>query len=141
MTRLMRPPRSPSLPSAALVDPPSNDGPILARTTGLEPVLPRRQRGVLPFDYVPVSVFPGEWSARGDSNPDRHDLSVPRLPVAPRAEYELVPPGGLEPPLHGLEPGVLHWHHGEELERMIGFEPTLQGLEGPRAAVTPHSHC
>ena len=30
--------------------------------------------------------MPG-WSARGDSNPDLHGLNVPRLPVAPRAEY------------------------------------------------------
>ena len=31
-------------------------------------------------------MSPSEWSARGDSNPDLHGLSVPRLPIAPRAE-------------------------------------------------------
>ena len=45
-------------------------------------------------------MSPSGWSARGDSNPDLHGLNVPRLPIAPRAE--MVPPGGLEPPPHGL---------------------------------------
>jgi hypothetical protein len=76
----------------------------------------------------PSTMSPSGWSARGDSNPDLHGLNVPRLPIAPRAEgggdhgrirtatgqaldllplpgwatWPLVPPGGLEPPLHGL---------------------------------------
>ena len=73
-------------------------------------------------------MSPSGWSARGDSNPDLHGLNVPRLPIAPRADddgdhgrtrtatgqaldllplpdwatWPVVPPGGLEPPLHGL---------------------------------------
>ena len=54
-----------------------------------------------------------DWSARGDSNPDLHGLNVPRLPIAPRAD--------------------------DNVERMAGFEPAPQGLEGPQATVTPHS--
>jgi hypothetical protein len=71
-------------------------------------------------------MSPSEWSARGDSNPDLHGLSVPRLPIAPRADgdhgrtrtatgqaldllplpdwatWPLVPLGGLEPRPRGL---------------------------------------
>jgi hypothetical protein len=41
--------------------------------------------------------------------------------------------------LSGQEPGMLRSHYRGEMERMTGFEPVLQGLEGPRATVTPHS--
>jgi hypothetical protein len=135
-------------------------------------------------------MSPPGWSARGDSNPDPHGLNVPRLPIAPPADdggdhgrirtatgqaldllplpgwatWPLVPPGGLEPPLHGLrarraaftlrrelelipgiEPGRRPYQgrrlplHQTSLERMAGFEPAPQGLEGPQATVTPHS--
>ena len=106
-----------------------------------------------------------KWSARGDSNPDLHGLNVPRLPIAPRAEDgdpgrirtatwtgsrpaasarvglqgQLVPPGGLEPPLHGLRARSAALTLRREMERMIGLEPIPQGLEGLQAAVTPHS--
>ncbi len=155
MPRLMRPPRSPSLPSAArtcLVDPegiepsspgcrpgilPLNDEPILARTTGVEPVLPRRQRGVLPFDYVPLRMVP-RWSARGDSNPDLHGLNVPRLPIAPRAEL-VGPSGWTRTTTTRVKSPACCVDTTEGLERMTGFEPVPQGLEGPWATVTPHS--
>jgi hypothetical protein len=78
---------------------------------------------------------------------------------------ELVPPGGLEPPPHGLrarcaaftlrrevgaDPGdrtrtsaipgpQAAVTSDQRLERMAGLEPAPQGLEGPRATVTPHS--
>jgi hypothetical protein len=77
----------------------------------------------------------------------------------------LVPPGGLEPPPHGLrtrraaftlqrgigaDPGdrtrtsaipgpQAAVTSDQRLERMAGLEPAPQGLEGPRAPVTPHS--
>ena len=82
-----------------------------------------------------------------------------------RATWPLVPPGGLEPPPHGLrtrraaftlrrgvelipgiEPGRRPYQgrrlplHQISLERMAGFEPAPQGLEGPQATATPHSH-
>ena len=84
----------------------------------------------------------GEWSARGDSNPDLHGLGVPRLPIAPRADDELVPSDGLEPPPHGLRTRRAAFTLRRELgrlERMAGLEPAPQGLEGPQATVTPHS--
>ncbi len=104
------------------------------------------------------------WSARGDSNPDLHGLNVPRLPIAPRAAMvttggfeppldrlstcclcriglhgQLVPLGGLEPPPHGLRARHAALTLQRGVERMTGFEPVPQGLEGPRATVTPHS--
>jgi hypothetical protein len=126
--------------------------------------------------YASSATLGRRWSARGDSNPDLHGLNVPRLPIAPRADgdhgwirttteqaldllplpswatWPLVPPGGLEPPLHGLrgrraaltlrrvgadpEAAVTS---DQRLERMAGLEPAPQGLEGPQATVTPHS--
>jgi hypothetical protein len=38
-------------------------------------------------------MSPSGWSARGDSNPDLHGLSVPRLPIAPRADDVIGPSG------------------------------------------------
>jgi hypothetical protein len=46
-------------------------------------------RGRLATARWPASAplaMPSNWSARGDSNPDLHGLSVPRLPIAPRAD-------------------------------------------------------
>ena len=88
-----------------------------------------------------------EWSARGDSNPDLHGLNVPRLPVAPRAHdggdhgqirtatgqaldllplpdwatWPLVPPGGLEPPLHGLRARRVASHYEGGVELIPGI--------------------
>ena len=97
---------------------------------------------------------------------------MPRLPIAPRADdggdhgrirtatgqaldllplpdwatWPVVPPGGLEPPLHGLRARraalTLRGSGADpriSVERMAGFEPAPQGLEGPQATVTPHS--
>ena len=112
MQRLMRPPRSPSLPSAAtnvLRHTPSWRGqreshPLFradnaasccstmspsgwTRAVGFEPTgTPAgRTKPVLSRPRIP---FPPRWvvSARRDSNPNLHGLSVPRLPVAPRAD-------------------------------------------------------
>ena len=44
---------------------------------------PAPEAGGLPITLRPDR--PRVWSARGDSNPDLHGLSVPRLPIAPRA--------------------------------------------------------
>jgi hypothetical protein len=81
------------------------------------------------------------------------------------ATWPRVPPGGLEPPPHGLrarraaftprreilelipgiEPGRRPYQgrrlplHQTSVERMAGLEPAPQGLEGPQATVTPHS--
>ena len=64
-------------------------------------------------------------------------LCPPQHDARPHAV--LVPPGGLEPPPTGQEPGVLRLTLRRELERAAGFEPAPQGLEGPQATVTPHS--
>jgi hypothetical protein len=92
---------------------------------------------------------------------------VPRLPIAPRADdgdhgrirtatgqaldllplpgwatWPLVPPGGLEPPPHGLRTRRAAFTLRRDvglMERMAGLEPAPQGLEGPQATVTPHS--
>jgi hypothetical protein len=98
----------------------------------------------------------------GFEPPRRQALDLPPLPGL--GYMVMVPPGGLEPPLHGLRArrAALTLRRGMELmlgieprrrpyqsrmlplhhisvERMIGFEPIPQGLEGPQAAVTPHS--
>ena len=95
-SRLMRPPRSPSLPSAPKWRGQRDSNPYCGADNAVS---------------CPSTMSPSRWSARGDSNPDLHGLNVLRLPIAPRAI----------------------------LERMAGFEPAPQGLEGPQAAVTPHS--
>ena len=86
------------------------------------------------------------------------------LPLPDWATWPLVPLGGLEPPPRGLRarhapltlqrgleliPGIEPGHrpyqgrrlplHQISVERMAGFEPAPQGLEGPQATVTPHS--
>jgi hypothetical protein len=45
---------------------------------------------------------------------------------------------GIEPRRRPYQSPMLPLHH-ISVERMIGFEPIPQGLEGPQAAVTPHS--
>src|SRR5258706_8130566 len=87
-----------------------------------------------------ISATLGRWSARGDSNPDLHGLNVPRLPIAPRADDVLVPPGGLEPPPHGLRTrrAAFTLRRGiGRMERMAGLEPPPQGLGGPQAPFPP----
>ncbi len=102
------------------------------------------------------------WSARGDSNPDLHGLNVPRLPVAPRADdggdhgrtrtatgqaldllplpdwatWPLVPPGGLEPPPHGLRArrAAFTLRRGGELTP--GIEPGRRPYQGRRLPLT-----
>ena len=63
------------------------------------------------------------------------------LPLPGWATWPLVPPGGLEPPPHGLRARRAAFTLRRELrlERMAGLEPAPQGLEGPQATVTPHS--
>lgn len=109
---------------------------------GIEPALRglwglQGRRPFPPHDYVPLRMVQRwVWSARGDSNPDLHGLNVPRLPIAPRADGgHVVPPGGLEPPPHGLRArrAALTLQRESALERMAGFEPAPQGLEGPQA--------
>ena len=95
----------------------------------------------LPLGYIGVV-------RREGFEPSLSALSTPFL-CRWNTAAKLVPPGGLEPPPHGLRarhaaltlqrgveliPGV-----GSALERMTGFEPVPQGLEGPWATVTPHS--
>jgi hypothetical protein len=64
--------------------------PILAGRTGFEPVaLFADNEAATPAVSRPLTMVPAitpAWSARGDSNPDLHGLSVPRLPIAPRAD-------------------------------------------------------
>ena len=78
MVELMRLPRSPSLPSAAVRQQSSPSW--------------RGQRDSNPYSRAdnaassPSTMSPSEWSARGESNPDLHGLNVPRLPIAPRAD-------------------------------------------------------
>ena len=50
---------------------------------------------------------------------------------------ELIP--GIEPRRRPYQGRRLPLHQ-ISLERMAGFEPAPQGLEGPQATVTPHSH-
>ena len=52
---------------------------------------------------------------------------------------DLIPLGGLEPPPHGLRARHAPLTLQRGVERMTGFEPVPQGLEGPWATVTPHS--
>ena len=63
------------------------------------------------------------------------------LPLPVWATWPLVPPGGLEPPPHGLRARRAAFTLRREIgvERMAGLEPAPQGLEGPQATVTPHS--
>jgi hypothetical protein len=87
-------------------------------------------------------MSPSGWSARGDSNPDLHGLSVPRLPIAPRADDVIGPSGWTRTTTSRVKSPAccVHTTKGKlQLERMAGLEPAPQGLEGPRATVTPHS--
>src|SRR5712692_3186875 len=61
------------------------------------------------------------------------------LPLPDWATWPLVPLGGLEPPPHGLRARHAALTLQRGVERMTGFEPVPQGLEGPWATVTPHS--
>ena len=79
-----------------------------------------------------------EWSARGDSNPDLHGLKVPRLPIAPRADM-VGPSGWIRTITSRVKSPACCVDTTEGMERMTGFEPVPQGLEGPWATVTPHS--
>src|SRR5262249_43531939 len=77
-----------SNPRARLVRPRSarrNGAPPVESLRTRPPALTTRRltlRLCPPPRVVPARI----WSARGDSNPDLHGLSVPRLPIAPRAE-------------------------------------------------------
>jgi hypothetical protein len=108
-------------------------------------------------------MSPSEWSARGDSNPDLHGLSVPRLPIAPRADgdhgrtrtttgqaldllplpdwatWPLVPLGGLEPRPRGLRAR----HAPLTLQRGVGANGGIRTrtsrLGRPAGSRYPHS--
>src|SRR5262245_6248895 len=102
-------------------------------------------------------MSPPEWSARGDSTPDLHGLSVRRLPVAPRAgdgdhgrirtatgqaldllplpgwaTWPLVPLGGLEPPLSGVRARCAALTLQRGMELIPGIEPGRRPYQGRR---------
>src|SRR5262245_45451157 len=83
MMRLMRPPRSPSLPSATG----AATSPVWRGQRDSNPYSRADNAASYPSTMSPPEWFATRgWSARGDSNPDLHGLSVPRLPIAPRAD-------------------------------------------------------
>ena len=81
-------------------------------------------------------TWTSRWSARGDSNPDLRGLNALPLPIGPRAD-EMVTMGGFEPPTCRLSTcrlcqGWATW----SLVPPGGLEPPLHGLRARRAALT-----
>ena len=147
---------------------PPQDGP----SGGIRTHMNRRLRPMRSVGFEPtasaISATLGEWSARGDSNPDLHGLNVPRLPIAPRADdgdhgrirtatgqaldllplpgwatWPLVPSGGLEPPPHGLRTRRAAFTLRREVAVGAngGTRTRTSRLGRPAGTVTPHSPC
>jgi hypothetical protein len=180
IARLMGPPRSPSLPSAAVNAASGGPGGNRTLISWVQATDPPVERRAHPGEDNGTRTRTPALTTRRLSlrlcPPQDGRLAGIRTPICTvwacrvcRLRHEptmsLVPPGGLEPPPHGLrarcaaftprrgigaDPGdrtrtsaipgpQAAVTSDQRLERTAGLEPAPQGLEGPRATVTPHS--
>lgn len=140
MPRLMRPPRSPSLPSAT--------------KTCLVATSPswRGQRESNPYLRADnaaschSTMSPSAWSQRfrhagmvGSRGFEPRSARSERAASANCATSRDGPSGWTRTTTTRVKSPGCCVDTTEGMERMTGFEPVPQGLEGPRATVTPHS--
>ena len=140
MPRLMRPPRSPSLPSAT--------------KTCLVATSPswRGQRESNPYLRADnaaschSTMSPSAWSQRfrhagmvGSRGFEPRSARSERAASAYCATSRDGPSGWTRTTTTRVKSPGCCVDTTEGMERMTGFEPVPQGLEGPRATVTPHS--